>query len=107
MVHADSHEAAIAGKEFMFPFVTVVQCPEAKMIQAMGPTLVCTALTAKSELQRRLLDTVEIDRLNFGAVPTSRLNWLQPHEGNIVDFLYRPRAFQMARCDRHDECDGR
>jgi hypothetical protein len=29
-------------------------------------------------------------------VPTSRLNWLQPHEGNIVDFLFRPRAFQLA-----------
>jgi acyl-CoA reductase-like NAD-dependent aldehyde dehydrogenase len=96
VVHADSPEAAIARKEFMFPFVTVVECPEARMIDAMGPTLVCTAMTAKPELRRRLLDTVEIDRLNFGPVPTSRLNWLQPHEGNIVDFLYRPRAFQLA-----------
>jgi hypothetical protein len=23
------------------------------------------------------------------------LNWLQPHEGNIIDFLYRNRAFQV------------
>jgi len=23
------------------------------------------------------------------------LNWLQPHEGNIVDFLFRARAFQF------------
>ena len=96
VVHADSPDAAIVGKEFMFPFVTVVECPEAKMIDAMGPTLVCTALTGKTDLQRRLLDSVHIDRLNFGPVPTSRLNWLQPHEGNIVDFLYRPRAFQTA-----------
>ena len=22
------------------------------------------------------------------------LDWLQPHEGNIVEFLFRPRAFQ-------------
>ncbi len=28
---ADSPEAAIAKKEFMFPFVTVVECPEAQM----------------------------------------------------------------------------
>jgi acyl-CoA reductase-like NAD-dependent aldehyde dehydrogenase len=96
VIHAESSDAAIARKEFMFPFVTVVECPEAKVIDAMGPTLVCTALTAKSDLRRRLLDSVEIDRLNFGAVPTSRVNWLQPHEGNIVDFLYRPRAFQTA-----------
>ena len=26
----------------MFPFVTVVECPEAKMLEAIGPTLVCT-----------------------------------------------------------------
>jgi len=96
VVHADSPEAAIAKKEFMFPFVTVVACPENKMIDAMGPTLVCTALTEKADLRRRLLDTIEIDRLNFGPVPTTKLNWLQPHEGNIVDFLYRPRAFQTA-----------
>ena len=107
VVHADSPEAAIARKEFMFPFVTVVECPEARMIDAMGPTLVCTAMTTRPDLQRRLLDTVEIDRLNFGPVPTSRLNWLQPHEGNIVDFLYRPRAFQTADdCERrYDRCD--
>jgi hypothetical protein len=27
-------------------------------------------------------------------VPTVQLDWLQPHEGNIVEFLFRPRAFQ-------------
>jgi hypothetical protein len=80
----------------MFPFVTVVECPEAQVVDAMGPTLVCTAITGKPDLQRRLLDAIEIDRLNFGPVPTTRLNWLQPHEGNIVDFLFRPRAFQSA-----------
>jgi hypothetical protein len=57
---------------------------------------VCTALTANEAFQARLLDAVNIDRLNIGAVPTTRLNWLQPHEGNIVDFLFRPRAFQFA-----------
>jgi acyl-CoA reductase-like NAD-dependent aldehyde dehydrogenase len=96
VVHCDSPEAAIAKKEYMFPFVTVVECPEAKMLDMMGPTLVCTALTGESALRQRLLDAVHIDRLNFGPVPTSRLNWLQPHEGNIVDFLFRPRAFQAA-----------
>jgi hypothetical protein len=24
------------------------------------------------------------------------LNWLQPHEGNIIEFLFRERAFQSA-----------
>jgi hypothetical protein len=86
----------VVKKEFMFPFVTVVQCPEAKMVEAIGPTLVCTALTGKPGLRRQLLDAVHVDRLNFGPVPTTRLNWMQPHEGNIVEFLFRARAFQSA-----------
>jgi hypothetical protein len=96
VVHCETSDAAIASKEYMFPFVTVVQCPEAKMLESIGPTLVCTAITGKPELRRALLDAVHIDRLNLGPVPTVRLNWLQPHEGNIVDFLYRPRALQSA-----------
>ena len=96
VLHCDSPEAAAAKKEYMFPFTTVVQCPEAKMIEAMGPTLVCTALTNNEALRRKLLDAVHVDRLNFGPVPTTQLNWLQPHEGNLIDFLFRARAFQTA-----------
>src|SRR4029077_6043136 len=96
VIHAASPEAAIAKKEFMFPFVTVVGCPEAKLMEAMGPTLVCTALTENPALRRRLLDAVHVDRLNFGPVRTTQLNWLQPHEGNLIDFLFRARAFQLA-----------
>ena len=96
VVHCASPEAAIAKKEYMFPFVTVVECPEAKMIESIGPTLVCTALTSKPDLERKLLDAVHIDRLNIGPVPTSKLNWLQPHEGNLVEFLFRARAYQEA-----------
>jgi acyl-CoA reductase-like NAD-dependent aldehyde dehydrogenase len=106
VVHAGSPDAAIAQKEYMFPFVTVVECPQEKMLEAIGPTLVCTAITNEPELRRRLLDAVHIDRLNLGAVPTIQLNWLQPHEGNIVDFLFRARAFQerpaSSRRERED-----
>ena len=96
VVHAASPDAAVAKKEFMFPFVSVVECPEAKMLEAIGPTLVCTAITCNDAFKAQLLDAVHIDRLNFGPVPTSQLNWLQPHEGNIVEFLFRARAFQTA-----------
>ena len=30
VVHCESPDAAIASKEYMFPFVTVVECPEAE-----------------------------------------------------------------------------
>jgi acyl-CoA reductase-like NAD-dependent aldehyde dehydrogenase len=96
VVHSASHDAAITKQEYMFPFTTVVECPEAQMLEAIGPTLVCTAITNKPDLRRKLMDAVHIDRLNLGPVPTIQLNWLQPHEGNIVDFLFRARAFQSA-----------
>ncbi len=94
VVHASSPEPEVVRKEFMFPFVSVVECPEAKMIDAIGPTLVCTAVTCNEAFRSRLLDAVHVDRLNLGNVPTTRLNWRQPHEGNIVEFLFRARAFQ-------------
>jgi acyl-CoA reductase-like NAD-dependent aldehyde dehydrogenase len=96
VVHCASPEAAIAKKEYMFPFVTVVECPESKMIDSVGPTLVCSAITRNEDFRRRLTNAVHIDRLNLGPIPTTKLNWLQPHEGNIVDFLFRARAFQSA-----------
>ena len=96
VVHCDAPESAIASKEYMFPFVTVVQCPEQQMVQAIGPTLVCTAITCNPAFRRSLLDAVHIDRLNLGPVPTIQLNWLQPHEGNLIEFLFRERAFQTA-----------
>lgn len=96
IIHCTSPEPAVAKKEFMFPFATVVECPEDKLLESIGPTLVCTAITDKPELRQQLIDATHIDRLNLGPIPTIRLNWLQPHEGNIVDFLFRARAFQTA-----------
>ncbi len=94
VVHADSPERNVASKEYMFPFVSVVECPQEKMLSSIGPTLVCSAITEDQKLQRSLADATHIDRLNIGPIPTIKLNWLQPHEGNIVDFLFRARAFQ-------------
>jgi len=96
VVHCESADAAIANKEYMFPFVTVVQCAEAQMLASIGPTLVGTAITCNPAFRRSLVDAVHIDRLNLGPVPTTQLNWLQPHEGNLIDFLFRARAFQTA-----------
>ncbi len=96
VIHADSPDRALANAEYMYPFVSVVRCPQERMLERIGPTLVCSAITDDTGFQRRLLDAPHIDRLNLGAIPTIRLDWLQPHEGNIVEFLFRPRAFQAA-----------
>jgi acyl-CoA reductase-like NAD-dependent aldehyde dehydrogenase len=97
VVHCDSPERTIAKKEYMFPFVTVVKCPQEKMLEAIGPTLVCTGITENPALQQALTDATHIDRLNIGPIPTIKLDWLQPHEGNIVEFLFRARAYQLPK----------
>ncbi len=51
-------------------------------------------ITKDAKFSRALLDAKHIDRLNIGALPTVQLNWFQPHEGSIVDFLFRARAYQ-------------
>lgn len=96
LVHCAGPEHPLANKEYMFPFAAVVDCPQEAMLGAIGHSLVVTAITDDAAFQRQLLDAPYIDRLNFGAVPTTKLDWLQPHEGNIVDFLYRARSFQKA-----------
>ena len=95
VVHCESPESAIATKEFMFPFASVVECPQDQMLSKIGPTLVGTAITKDLNWIRQLSDATHIDRLNVGAIPTNRLNWLQPHEGNLIDFLFRSRAYQV------------
>jgi acyl-CoA reductase-like NAD-dependent aldehyde dehydrogenase len=95
IIHCNSPSAAVAKKEFMFPFATVVQCPQEKMLESIGPTLVGTAITNDEKWQQQLIGATHINRLNLGPIPTIKLDWLQPHEGNIVDFLFRARALQV------------
>jgi acyl-CoA reductase-like NAD-dependent aldehyde dehydrogenase len=96
VVHADSPDRAVAMKEYMFPFVSVVECPQNETLRRIGPTLVGTVLTTDQQLIDAAGMCVNIDRLNIGPIPTNRLDWLQPHEGNIIEFLFRSRAYQMA-----------
>ncbi|MES2792027.1 MAG: aldehyde dehydrogenase family protein [Planctomycetota bacterium] len=101
VLHSTSPDPEISKAEYMYPFVVVVDCPQKDMIKRMGSTLVCTAITNDPKFSQDLLDATTIDRLNIGAVKTIGLNWLQPHEGNIIDFLYRNRAFQNSPPPAH------
>lgn len=99
IVHADSPDRQVASKEYMFPFVSVVECPQKMMEKKIGPTLVGTAITGDDDFILELTESTSIDRLNIGPVPTNRLNWLQPHEGNLTEFLFRSRAYQIAELE--------
>ncbi len=96
VVHCESSDTSVAAKEFMFPFVSVVQCPQEQMIARIGPTLVASAISDDEPWIKKLVDATNIDRLNIGPIATQRLNWLQPHEGNLIEFLFRSRAVQLA-----------
>lgn len=101
VIHCTGPDVPLANTEYMFPFVSVVECPQNKMLSQIKQTLVCTALTDDAKFKQQLLDATNIDRLNIGPVRTTQLNWLQPHEGNIVDFLFRNRAFQDSPPEAH------
>jgi hypothetical protein len=84
----------LANREYMFPFVSVVEVPEDEMPDCLGHSLVVTAITANPALIERLVASPLVDRLNIGALPTTRIGWDQPHEGNLFEHLYARRAIQ-------------
>ena len=99
VIHCTSSEHALANREFLFPFVSVVDVG-ADQMQAMpeclGQTLSVTALTEDQDLIDRMIASDLIGRLNIGPLQTNRIAWDQPHEGNLFDHLYARRAFQRA-----------
>lgn len=94
VLHVTDPDDGMANTEFMFPFGSVVECPQDKFLKKCGYTLVCTAITDDEDFKRDLIDATNVDRLNIGEVRTYQIHWMQPHEGNIIDFLFRNRAFQ-------------
>src|SRR6476646_10140984 len=71
VIHCPSPDAKIANTEYMFPYVTVVQCPQYQMIEKIGPTLVASAITNDKRWEHQLKDATNIDRLNIGPIPTT------------------------------------
>jgi hypothetical protein len=92
----ESPEHALANREFLFPFASVVEVAAEDIPARLGPSLVLTAITEDAAIRRRLLASPLVQRLNLGPIPTPRISWDQPHEGNLFDHLYARRAFQSA-----------
>lgn len=94
VVHVDSCEHPLANAEYLFPFASVVEVAQDELVERIGPTLVVTAITEEQKLIQQLLASPHVERLNLGPIPTNKLSWDQPHEGNLFDFLYQQRALQ-------------
>ncbi len=96
IVRCDSWSHVLANREFLFPFASVVEVPQAEMLDSIGPSLVVSAFTKDEAWVEELLECSVIDRLNLGAWPTNRVKWDQPHEGNLFEFLYKRRSIHVA-----------
>jgi hypothetical protein len=96
IIFCENPDHPLACREFLFPYASVIEVPQDKMTEVIGPTLVATAITTDKKWIDELLCCPEIDRLNIGTIPTSHVEWDQPHEGNLFEFLYRRRAINQS-----------
>lgn len=94
VVYCEDSEHPLASAEYLFPFASVVEIPQNELISRMGPSLVVTGLTEDTGFRNELLTATNVERLNLAAMPTSKVAWDQPHEGNLFEHLYRQRSFQ-------------
>jgi hypothetical protein len=94
LVRCQSLDHPLGNTEFLFPFASLVEMRQDQMIKSLGPSLVVSLLTDDDIFISEAIACADIDRLNLGRMPTTRVEWDQPHEGNLFDLLYRRRAIQ-------------
>ncbi len=96
IVLCDSFEHPLANREFLCPYASVVQVPQADMLRQIGYTLACTAITKDPAFIEQLMSAPNIERLNIGPVSTMKVSWDQPHEGNMFEFVWKRRSIERA-----------
>jgi len=96
IMRCETPEHPLANKEFLFPYASVIECPQSDVLKRIGYTLAATALTEDPAFIGEVMACPNIERLNIGPLPTNRLTWDQPHEGNLFTHLYKQRALQFA-----------
>lgn len=94
LIACDDKNHSLANTEFMFPYASIVEMPQSEMLANIGETLVVSAFTEDKDWIQELMLSPDIERLNIGPFPTNRVQWEQPHEGNLFEFLYHRRAIQ-------------
>ena len=94
IVLCDNFQHPLANKEFLCPYASVVQVPQADMLQQMGYSLAVAAITKDPTFTEQLLNWPDIERLNLGPISTMHVSWDQPHEGNMFEFLWKRRSIE-------------
>ncbi len=96
IVQCDSFAHPLANREFLCPYASVVQVPQAQMLGQIGYSLAVTAITKDAAFTEQLLAFPHIERLNLGPLSTMNISWDQPHEGNMFEFLWKRRSIERA-----------
>jgi acyl-CoA reductase-like NAD-dependent aldehyde dehydrogenase len=96
IVLCDNFQHPLANREFLCPYASVIEVPQADMLKHIGYTLACTAITKDLAFIQQVMAYPEIERLNIGPVSTMKISWDQPHEGNMFDFLWQRRSIERA-----------
>ncbi len=96
VIRCERPEHPLANKEFLFPYTSVVECPQADVLKRIGYTLAASVYSEDPAFAAEAMACPHIERLNIGPLPTNRLTWDQPHEGNLFTHLYKQRALQLA-----------
>ncbi len=96
IIRCDSPDHPLANKEFLFPYASVIECPQADILHRIGYTLAASVFTEDAGFVADVMACPHVERLNVGPLPTNRLTWDQPHEGNLFTHLYKQRALNIA-----------
>ena len=105
VILCDSPEPAIAHKEYMFPFVAVVQCPQEKMLDSIGPTLGQVRATGVAQLTSLRFSLVSGGVLCAigGALAAVTLPSLWRYDDRTDPNAVRERAVRAARAEAGGE----
>ncbi len=96
IIRCDSFDHPLANREFLCPYASVVESPQAETLSKIGYSLIVSAITEDPAFTEALLECPDIDRLNLGPLSTMKISWDQPHEGNMFEFLYKRRSIDRA-----------
>jgi acyl-CoA reductase-like NAD-dependent aldehyde dehydrogenase len=90
VIFCDTMDHVLAKKEFLFPYVAVVEASMNEAFEKMGPTLSLAVYSNDEGLIRRATQSdVNLVSINES---TSQLDRKQPHEGNLFDVLFTRKS---------------
>lgn len=93
VIFVKNYNNPLFGKEFPFPFITVTEVCRDEILDAVSGSLVVTMLS-DDELFKKLLFCPDIGKVYHGVFSTTDIDFQDPHEGFISEFLFKTKALK-------------